>query len=182
MPPNPAVWSLTNQRVAAIQSPSLRPFVVPADLLARSDLSASIIQPNKSSCRPDLSGLSLHFLKRDNERIFTMSHEIETMAYAGEVPWHGLGEPVTNDMSPADMMKAAGLHWTGIGRFDPGWIRRRYDVQAFSERRPFRVLCTFHRRQVDVSSHCRFAVWREKGLVYGNDQRRLYAGKRRPSS
>ena len=41
-----------------------------------------------------------------------MSHEIETMAYAGEVPWHGLGEPVTNDMSPADMMKAAGLDWT----------------------------------------------------------------------
>ena len=41
-----------------------------------------------------------------------MSHEIETMAYAGEVPWHGLGEAVTNDMSPSDMMKAAGLDWT----------------------------------------------------------------------
>ena len=40
-----------------------------------------------------------------------MSHEIETMAYAGEVPWHGLGVPVDNDMTPAEMMTAAGLDW-----------------------------------------------------------------------
>jgi len=40
-----------------------------------------------------------------------MSHEIETMAYAGEVPWHGLGEAVTNEMSPSEMMAAAGVDW-----------------------------------------------------------------------
>ena len=40
-----------------------------------------------------------------------MSHEIETMAYAGEVPWHGLGEPVSNEMSAVEMMKAAGVDW-----------------------------------------------------------------------
>jgi len=40
-----------------------------------------------------------------------MSHEIETMAYAGEVPWHGLGNPVTNEMSPSEMMVAAGVDW-----------------------------------------------------------------------
>ena len=41
-----------------------------------------------------------------------MSHEIETMAYAGEVPWHGLGVPVSNDLTPNQMMTKAGLDWT----------------------------------------------------------------------
>ena len=40
-----------------------------------------------------------------------MSHEVETMAYAGEVPWHGLGTPVSNDLTPAQMMQKAGLDW-----------------------------------------------------------------------
>lgn len=37
---------------------------------------------------------------------------VETMAYAGEVPWHGLGNKVSNDLTPAQMLKAAGLNWT----------------------------------------------------------------------
>jgi len=41
-----------------------------------------------------------------------MAHEVETMAYTGEVPWHGLGVPVSNDLTPAQMMKKAGLDWT----------------------------------------------------------------------
>ena len=41
-----------------------------------------------------------------------MAHQVETMAYAGEVPWHGLGVPVSNDLTPAQMMKKAGLDWT----------------------------------------------------------------------
>jgi len=41
-----------------------------------------------------------------------MSHEVETMAYAGEVPWHGLGVEVSNDLSPSEMMEKAGLNWT----------------------------------------------------------------------
>lgn len=40
-----------------------------------------------------------------------MSHEVETMAYAGKVPWHGLGVKVSNDLSPEEMLKAAGLDW-----------------------------------------------------------------------
>lgn len=40
-----------------------------------------------------------------------MAHMIETMAYAGEVPWHGLGTKVDDNLSPAEMMKAAGLDW-----------------------------------------------------------------------
>lgn len=41
-----------------------------------------------------------------------MAHMIETMAYAGEVPWHGLGKQVPHDLSPEQMLKAAGLDWT----------------------------------------------------------------------
>ena len=40
-----------------------------------------------------------------------MAHLVETMAYAGEVPWHGLGVPVSNDLTPAQMMQKAGLDW-----------------------------------------------------------------------
>ena len=41
-----------------------------------------------------------------------MSHEVETMAYAGAVPWHGLGVAVSNDLTPRQMMQKAGLDWT----------------------------------------------------------------------
>jgi len=41
-----------------------------------------------------------------------MSHNVETMAYAGELPWHGLGVPVSNDMSAYEMMEAAQLNWS----------------------------------------------------------------------
>lgn len=47
-----------------------------------------------------------------------MAHELEMingeaqMAYAGDVPWHGLGVKVSNDLSPEQMLKAAGLNWT----------------------------------------------------------------------
>jgi phage/plasmid-like protein (TIGR03299 family) len=49
-----------------------------------------------------------------------MSHELEvgkdgkaSMAYtkSGGVPWHGLGEAVQDDMTPAQMLKAAKLDW-----------------------------------------------------------------------
>jgi phage/plasmid-like protein (TIGR03299 family) len=41
-----------------------------------------------------------------------MAHMVETMAYAGAVPWHGLGVPVSNDLSPREIQLAAGLDWT----------------------------------------------------------------------
>ncbi len=45
-----------------------------------------------------------------------MTHRVETMAYAGEVPWHGLGLPVSNDLSTDEMMNAAGCNWKVISR------------------------------------------------------------------
>jgi phage/plasmid-like protein (TIGR03299 family) len=40
-----------------------------------------------------------------------MAHQVETMAYAGQVPWHGLGVPVSNDLTPQQMQEKAGLDW-----------------------------------------------------------------------
>lgn len=36
---------------------------------------------------------------------------VETMAWAGETPWHGLGVKVNNDLSTEEMLVAAGLDW-----------------------------------------------------------------------
>lgn len=41
-----------------------------------------------------------------------MAHAVETMAWANEVPWHGLGTRVAPDLTPAEMCRAAGLDWT----------------------------------------------------------------------
>jgi phage/plasmid-like protein (TIGR03299 family) len=46
-----------------------------------------------------------------------MAHEIEfvdgiaQMAYVGQVPWHGLGKEVPADLTPEQMLEAAGLNW-----------------------------------------------------------------------
>lgn len=46
-----------------------------------------------------------------------MAHELEfvngkaQMAYAGDVPWHGLGVKVPADLTPEQMLDAAGLNW-----------------------------------------------------------------------
>lgn len=41
-----------------------------------------------------------------------MAHEVETMAWTNEVPWHGLGYEVKGDITVDDWLKVAGLDWT----------------------------------------------------------------------
>jgi phage/plasmid-like protein (TIGR03299 family) len=46
-----------------------------------------------------------------------MAHNIEMvdgkaqMAYVGETPWHGLGREVPSDLTPEQMLEAAGINW-----------------------------------------------------------------------
>ena len=40
-----------------------------------------------------------------------MSHEVETMVYVREVPWHGLGTRVEEALTSADALRLAGLDW-----------------------------------------------------------------------
>src|SRR5215208_2804100 len=53
----------------------------------------------------------MQYLHRSRRRN-SMSAHVETMAYAGETPWHGLGVPVSNDMSVEQMLTASGCDWT----------------------------------------------------------------------
>ena len=47
-----------------------------------------------------------------------MAHELEIvdgkaqMAYVGELPWHGLGTKVEEELTPDQFQKVAGLDWT----------------------------------------------------------------------
>lgn len=41
-----------------------------------------------------------------------MSHEVESMAWTHQVPWHGLGAEVNDNLSYKEMLVAAGLDWT----------------------------------------------------------------------
>lgn len=40
-----------------------------------------------------------------------MSHELESMFYFGEVPWHGLGTPVQEALTSRDALVESGLNW-----------------------------------------------------------------------
>lgn len=64
-----------------------------------------------------------------------MSHEIEfqdgkaQMAWVGQVPWHGLGTKVDPDLTPDEMMTAAGVDWSV--RKEPAFIElegKRIDI------------------------------------------------------
>jgi len=41
-----------------------------------------------------------------------MTAAVESMAFSGETPWHGLGNKVSDNMTPDQMRKEAGLDWT----------------------------------------------------------------------
>lgn len=49
-----------------------------------------------------------------------MAHNIDSMAYYGEKPWHGLGVAVPSHVNAVTMIKAAGLDWEVEMRPAPG--------------------------------------------------------------
>jgi phage/plasmid-like protein (TIGR03299 family) len=99
-----------------------------------------------------------------------MAHMVEMvngqaqMAYAGDVPWHGLGVKVSNDLTPEQMLQAAGLDWT----VDP--------VQLFAEVGDKR-LYTGHRalvrssdqRVIDVITNDWNPVQNQEAFEFFND-------------
>jgi len=79
-------------------------------------------------------------------------HNVESMMYAGDTPWHGLGTPVPSNVSWSEAIRAAGLDWDVA--------KRRAFVQSFNaaprEKRP--VECAEFRALVRKSDDRVFAM------------------------
>ena len=58
-----------------------------------------------------------------------MPHEVETMFYTREKPWHGLGERVEEVLCSLDALKVAGLNWTVIQK--PVFINGNIEVSGY---------------------------------------------------
>ena len=82
-----------------------------------------------------------------------MSHEVETMAWTGNKPWHGLGVEVDDDLTPLEMQEAAQLDWTVSKRpsytlDSPVWSE---DVGIIQAENTFHIVRDSDNR---ILSHC----------------------------
>ena len=81
-----------------------------------------------------------------------MAHEVEQMAYVGQVPWHGLGNQVDAATSIEDWQKAAGLNWEvskrpvqysiedGLGGIGMKSFKDKFVLARTTDNRPFAVV------------------------------------------
>lgn len=74
-----------------------------------------------------------------------MSHEVETMAWAHQVPWHGLGVEVDPRISTDEMLVKAGLNWE-VERVpvytadSPDAIPDQYAIRRATDKRVFDIV------------------------------------------
>ncbi len=108
-----------------------------------------------------------------------MSHEVETMFYAGAVPWHGLGNKVPAHLNSAAALKAAGLDWqvglkpiyTADMKEIPGFlaVTREKDGSVYGvvtpQYRPIQNREVFDFGEAILSTN--EAVWETAGSLYG---------------
>ncbi len=86
-----------------------------------------------------------------------MSHEIEIingmaqMAYTGAVPWHGLGKEVPADLTPEQMLEAAGLNWE-VQKFPTFAILDENDPDSVIETGQSALIRTKDKKLLDVVS------------------------------
>ena len=79
-----------------------------------------------------------------------MAHMIETMAYAGETPWHGLGNKVEENISLEEFQKQAGLDWSvskrpvffasPIGGIADNTFKNRFVLARDTDNKPYSVV------------------------------------------
>tara|TARA_Y100000593_G_scaffold92751_1_gene185348 strand:- start:2812 stop:3840 length:1029 start_codon:yes stop_codon:yes gene_type:complete len=82
-----------------------------------------------------------------------MAHQVETMAWTGEEPWHGLGVEVDPNLTPLEMQEAAQLNWTVSKRPSytldaPEWSE---DVGIIQAENTFHIVRDSDNR---ILSHC----------------------------
>jgi phage/plasmid-like protein (TIGR03299 family) len=75
---------------------------------------------------------------------------VETMAYAGETPWHGLGNKVNEDTPLEDFQREAGLDWTvskrpvwyvtNTGTSETNHFKDRFVLARDSDDKPYSIV------------------------------------------
>jgi hypothetical protein len=45
-----------------------------------------------------------------------MAHLVDSLAWSGEVPWHGLGNKLPENVAAEEMIRVAGLDWNVVAR------------------------------------------------------------------
>jgi phage/plasmid-like protein (TIGR03299 family) len=86
-----------------------------------------------------------------------MAHMIEEidgvaqMAYAGDVPWHGLGIKVPADLTPEQMLEAAGLNWT-VQKYPTFAILDENDPDSVVETKQSALIRSKDKKLLDVVS------------------------------
>lgn len=81
-----------------------------------------------------------------------MAHEVEQMAYAGAVPWHGLGNKINEDASIEEWQQQAGLNWSvsmrpvqyntedGLGGMSMKTYKDRFVLARDTDNKPYAVV------------------------------------------
>ncbi len=81
-----------------------------------------------------------------------MAHEVEQMAYAGAVPWHGLGNRINGDASIEEWQQQAGLNWSvsmrpvqyntedGLGGMSMKTFKDRFVLARDTDNKPYTVV------------------------------------------
>ena len=73
-----------------------------------------------------------------------MSHEVETMAWANEVPWHRLGYQIGDDATPEQILRVADLDWN-VNMKPVQWTNANTAVQT--SEKYFSLVRESHTRQ-----------------------------------
>jgi phage/plasmid-like protein (TIGR03299 family) len=96
-----------------------------------------------------------------------MAHEIETMAYYGAVPWHGLGVRIPEHVrfQPQEMLEAAGLDWqvglVQLATADTREVVDRFGVRRLSDGRILGTVGSHYRPLQNADAFAWFAPFLE---------------------
>lgn len=94
-----------------------------------------------------------------------MAHLVESIAWAGQKPWHGLGVKVSNDLTTDEMLRAAKLDWR-VDRKRLFWINNageevESNLDALVRSSDDRVLSNVPKDWHELQNHEAFEFFRE---------------------
>lgn len=95
-----------------------------------------------------------------------MSAEVETMAWAGEVPWHRQGKKVRPDLTPQEMLVEAGVDWH-VAKKPIAYINEDGTTEQIENR--FALVRDKDQRVFDIASGSWNPLQNEQAFEFFND-------------